>query len=75
MPLAELQAEWVAELLSGGRVPPLEVMRERVDDDRARKAQRYVASPRHTIQVDFYPYRRLLKAEIEWSRQRADLAS
>ena len=64
MPLAEAQSEWVADLLEGKvGLPPEHEMDEviRREDDRMRK--RYVASPRHTIQVDFFPYLRTLHRE------------
>lgn len=64
MPLAEAQAEWVADVLEGkARLPRAERMREviRREDDRMR--ERYVASKRHTIQVDFHPYLRTVERE------------
>ena len=38
-------------------------MRREIDRDRAAMAKRYVASKRHTIQVDFAPYMRGLERE------------
>ena len=63
MPIAELQSEWVADLLEG-KAALLDA--EAMGRDRARAAghaQAYVASTRHTIQVDFHPYMRLLRRE------------
>ncbi len=62
MPLAELQSEWVADLLEGKASLPDEATMQR-DIQRKEQAmrRRYVASKRHTIQVDFYPYARSLK--------------
>src|SRR5262249_28355058 len=59
MALAEAQAEWVADVLDGrcGLRSP-SAMRAAIARDRRRLARRYVASPRHTIQVDYYPYLR-----------------
>jgi thioredoxin reductase len=57
MPLAEAQSEWVADLVSGdAALPSYDEMRRqiRIYDEKVRK--RYVASKRHTIQVDFHSY-------------------
>lgn len=64
MPIAERQSEWVADLLEGAvELPTDDEMRREIagEDDQMRK--RYVASKRHTIQVDFYPYMRTLAKE------------
>jgi dimethylaniline monooxygenase (N-oxide forming) len=64
MPLAEAQVEWVADLLSGRAVlpAPAEMRREiAVEEERQRK--RFVASKRHTVEVDFYPYLREIRRE------------
>jgi dimethylaniline monooxygenase (N-oxide forming) len=68
MPLAEAQAEWVADLITGvGTLPsPAEMRREIAAYDR-RLRKRFVASKRHTIEVDFHAYR----SEIERERKRA----
>lgn len=72
MPLAELQARWVADLLDGtGALPSPEAMRREIAREDSRMRRRYVTSPRHTIQVDFWPYRRALRAERRRSRRRA----
>lgn len=64
MPLAEAQAEWVADLLEGTvALPSADEMREEIRRDREQMARRYVASKRHTIQVDFHPYLRRLRRE------------
>ena len=64
MPLAELQAEWVADLLEGSAgLPPSAEMWEVIRREDERMASRYVRSKRHTIQVDFYPYMRTLERE------------
>lgn len=55
-PLAEQQARWVAQLVGGAALPsPGEMRAEIVVDTFARQAQ-YVEAPRHTIQVDYWPY-------------------
>ncbi len=71
MPLAELQGRWVAELLTGGKLPPPEQMNRRIESDIAAIRARYVSSPRHTIQVDFFPYKQTLETEILSSRRLA----
>jgi dimethylaniline monooxygenase (N-oxide forming) len=66
MPLAEAQAHWVADLVRG-RVAlpsPAEMRRQVASYDEALR-KRYVASKRHTIEVDFHAYR----AEIARERK------
>jgi hypothetical protein len=68
MPLAEIQSAWVADLITGhGALPSYDEMRVQIRryDESVRK--RYVASKRHTIQVDFHKY----YAEIEREREAA----
>jgi hypothetical protein len=72
MPLAEVQSEWVADLVGGqGSLPSYDEMRRqiRVYDERLRK--RYVASKRHTIQVDFHSYFAEIERERRTCRERA----
>lgn len=65
MPLAELQAQWAARLLRGSlSLPDRQTMREVIAADQAALKARYVPSTRHTLQVDFFPYKRELEAEI-----------
>jgi flavin-binding monooxygenase-like protein len=64
MPLAEAQAEWVADVLQGrSELPAPAEMRDTIARDEARMRERYVASKRHTIQVDFHPYLRTIARE------------
>ncbi len=64
MPLAEAQSEWIADLLEGkAALPSRERMHEVIRREDARMAKRYVASKRHTIQVDFLPYKRTIERE------------
>ena len=59
MPIAEAQSEWVADLFEGkGELPSQIGMARVIEREDRRMAKRYVASKRHTIQVDFYPYLR-----------------
>ena len=63
-PLAEAQAAWVGDLIAGRcTLPARAAMLRAIDDDLAAMRRRYVASPRHTIQVDFHAYRALLRQE------------
>lgn len=65
MPLAEVQARWIASVLKGKtRLPAPETMRKAIEQDRIAMQKRYIASPRHTIQVDFFPYKRLLERDL-----------
>ena len=64
MPIAELQSEWVADLFEGrAALPEPDRMRREIEREEAAMRRRYVASTRHTIQVDYYPYMRLLAKE------------
>jgi dimethylaniline monooxygenase (N-oxide forming) len=64
MPLAEAQAEWVADLVSGvAALPSREEMLAEVRAYDERVARRYVASKRHTIQVDVHAYLTELRRE------------
>jgi dimethylaniline monooxygenase (N-oxide forming) len=72
MPLAEAQAEWVADLLAGrGALPPADEMRAEISAEERKMRKRYLASKRHTIQVDFHPYLRQLRRERKQAAQRA----
>jgi dimethylaniline monooxygenase (N-oxide forming) len=70
MPIAELQSEWVGDILEG-KITLLsrDQMRAVVQREDRRMAKRYVRSPRHTIQVDFYPYMRTLRRERKRGRR------
>ena len=70
MPLAEAQSEWVADLLEGaGSLPSHGEMRDAITKDDAAVRKRYVGSPRHTIQVDFWPYLNDLERERKKARR------
>jgi cation diffusion facilitator CzcD-associated flavoprotein CzcO len=72
MPIAEAQAEWIADLLDGrASLPSVGEMREEIVDYQRRMGRRFVASKRHTIEVDFHPYLR----EIQRERKRAAAAT
>jgi cation diffusion facilitator CzcD-associated flavoprotein CzcO len=66
MPLAEQQAHWVADLITGDvTLPSVAQMRAQIAAYDAALRKRYVASKRHTIQVDAHTYR----AELERERK------
>jgi cation diffusion facilitator CzcD-associated flavoprotein CzcO len=57
MPLAAAQSEWVCDHLSGRyALPDRATMRADIARERRRMHKRYVASKRHTMQVDFDDY-------------------
>lgn len=67
MPIAEAQSKWIAEYLSGRyALPRVEQMEADISRDWAMMQRRYVASKRHTIQVDFASY----LFDLEKERQR-----
>ena len=71
MPIAEAQAEWVADLLGGrGTLPSPAEMRVEIAEAERKMRKRYVASKRHTIQVDFQPYLREIRRERKKAAQR-----
>jgi hypothetical protein len=64
MPIAEAQAEWAADLLAGkATLPSAAEMHAEIDDYERWLKERFVASKRHTIEVDFHPYLRDIKRE------------
>ena len=71
MPLAELQSEWVADVLEGRvRLPDRPTMMADIAEEQAAMRKRYVTSKRHTIQVDGVPYKAQLR--LERKRYRLD---
>jgi dimethylaniline monooxygenase (N-oxide forming) len=64
MPVAEEQASWVAEHLAGGyRLPSREMMDEQIRRGRDARERQFVASPRHTMEIDFHAYLRGVRRE------------
>jgi dimethylaniline monooxygenase (N-oxide forming) len=64
MPLAEAQGAWVGDYLRGDyALPPEPALRADIKADQAALRKRYVASKRHTIQVDFDDYLHALAKE------------
>ena len=72
MPIAEAQAEWITDLLTGRAALPsaTEMRSEIAAYDRWLK-KRFVASKRHTIEVDFHPYLRQIRRERKRATQAA----
>jgi hypothetical protein len=71
MPLAELQAKWVAMLLKGtAALPDKATMQAEISAYQTKLRKRYVNSTRHTIQVDLFPYKRELEKEMRDGRRR-----
>jgi dimethylaniline monooxygenase (N-oxide forming) len=72
MPLAEAQGRWIASYLRGEyRLPPQPQMERDLERERAKMFKRYVASKRHTMQVDFDNYLYALNKELKAGAVRA----
>jgi dimethylaniline monooxygenase (N-oxide forming) len=72
MPIAEAQSEWVCDHLTGSYLlPPRAEMLADIARERTAMRRRYVASKRHTMQVDFDDYMFDLRRERRRGRRRA----
>ncbi len=72
MPLAEAQSAWIGDHLRGEYALPSPAdLRRDIASDQAAMRKRYVASKRHTIQVDFNDYLFALDAERRAGAERA----
>jgi dimethylaniline monooxygenase (N-oxide forming) len=72
MPLAEAQSAWVGDYLRGEYALPAPAqVRRDITSDQAAMRKRYIASKRHTIQVDFDDYLYALDAERRAGSERA----
>jgi flavin-binding monooxygenase-like protein len=72
MPLAEAQGEWVGDHLLGDYALPGETaISADIAADQAAMRKRYVASKRHTIQVDYDDYLYALAKERRAGAERA----
>jgi hypothetical protein len=72
MPLAEAQGRWVASYLRGEyALPGQGQMEADIRRERERMFKRYVASKRHTMQVDFDNYLYSLNKELKAGAARA----
>jgi thioredoxin reductase len=72
MPLAEAQSAWVGDHLLGEyALPEQPLLRKDIQEDMAAMRKRYVASKRHTIQVDYDDYLLALQKERREGAERA----
>ena len=72
MPLAEAQGQWVADYIRGDyALPDRAALQADIDADQRAMRKRYVASKRHTIQVDFDDYLYALAKERRAGAERA----
>ena len=72
MPIAERQSQLIARHLIGAyALPDRAAMEHDIDKKLEAMHKRYVASKRHTIQVDFHPYLREIRRERKRSAARA----
>ena len=72
MPLAEAQGQWIADYLKGEyALPPRPALLRDMENETAAMRKRYVASKRHTIQVDFDDYLHALGKERRAGAERA----
>jgi len=75
MPLAEAQGRWIAAYLRGEyHLPADKQMEAHMHRERERMFKRYVASKRHTMQVDFDNYLYDLRKELKAGAARARAA-
>jgi dimethylaniline monooxygenase (N-oxide forming) len=69
MPIAEQQALWIGNLLDGKcSLPDKQAMLAEIEQRKNKMAQRYPKRPRHTIQVDFFPYMRDLRRAMNYRK-------
>jgi len=67
----ELQAKWLAELMTGNYAPPsIEEMEASIAYDEKRFLGHVVKTPRHTMQCDYDLYKVEINKEIERGRRR-----
>jgi cation diffusion facilitator CzcD-associated flavoprotein CzcO len=72
MPIAEAQGRWIASYLRGEyALPPVAEMEADIAREDARLRRRYVASKRHTMEVDFDDYLYALRREARAGARRA----
>ncbi len=66
MPLAELQAKWIAKIIKGEcKLPPKEEMLRSIEEDARIQRKRFDESPRHTLEVDFFVYKSGVEKEMK----------
>jgi cation diffusion facilitator CzcD-associated flavoprotein CzcO len=72
MPLAAAQSEWVCDHLAGAyALPAPAALQAGIDEERRQMFKRYVASKRHTMQVDYDDYLADLAKERRRGAERA----
>jgi hypothetical protein len=72
MPLAEAQGRWIAAYLRGEyHLPSRAAMEADIRHEHERLRRRYVASKRHTMEVDFDDYLYALRRELKAGARRA----
>jgi dimethylaniline monooxygenase (N-oxide forming) len=72
MPLAEAQGRWIAAYLRGEyHLPSMAAMEADIRRERERMRRRYVASKRHTMEVDFDDYLYGVRREMKAGAARA----
>jgi dimethylaniline monooxygenase (N-oxide forming) len=70
--LVEVQSKWVAAYLAGDyALPGYEEMKTAIRADSEHMRRRFYSSPRHTMQVDFWPYLRTIERELRRGARRA----
>jgi cation diffusion facilitator CzcD-associated flavoprotein CzcO len=75
MPIAEAQGRWIAAYLRGEyHLPPASDMERHIRREHERMRRRYVASKRHTMEVDFDDYLFALRRELKAGAGRARAA-
>jgi dimethylaniline monooxygenase (N-oxide forming) len=74
MPLAAAQSEWVCDYLSGRyALPSPPALRADIERERAQMFKRYVASKRHTMQVDYDDWMVATAKERKAGAERAEM--
>jgi len=69
IPLVEVQARWIAAVIGGAVVlPPRAAMEAEIDAHLQALQQRYVDSPRYTLEVDFREHAGQLRRDMARSR-------
>ncbi|NRA68142.1 MAG: NAD(P)-binding domain-containing protein [Pseudobacteriovorax sp.] len=75
MPIAEIQAEWMAKYLKGSyHLPDSQTMAATVKREHEEMKSRYVASKRHTIQINCQEYTYDLRQDLKAGLKRGSLA-
>lgn len=73
MPLAELQSIWISKYLLGEyALPPRQALLRDIATEREAGRKRFGNSPRHTMEVDYLPYVRGVKKEMQRGAKRSD---